>query len=166
MPPSVYPISARKLGSRAATCDRVRRWIYDRVSSRTPVEPVSSARLRSVMSMTKTTPSSCFLSKIAPPTSTGTRLPSLRKNSFSKGCKSRSRSSGLTPGGRRGPLGGRQLRPMYPTRDKVFMAVAHHVEKGFVGFDDPAINSPCHDANDIGLDQSVDTASHRPENPR
>ena len=34
-----------------------------------------SARLRSVMSMTNTTPSSCFLSKNAPPTRTGTRLP-------------------------------------------------------------------------------------------
>src|SRR5467141_779770 len=32
------------------------------------------------------------------------------------------------------PFGWRQLRPRYPTRDKLFTAVAQHVEKGFVGF--------------------------------
>jgi hypothetical protein len=42
--------------------------------------------LRSVMSMTKETPSSGFHSKIARATSTGTRLPSLRKYSFSRDC--------------------------------------------------------------------------------
>src|SRR5271168_1692947 len=36
-----------------------------------------------------------------------------------------------------GPLGRCQLRPSYPTRDKVFAAVAQQVEKGLIGLDDP-----------------------------
>ncbi len=47
---------------------------------------ISSARLRSVMSRTKATPSSCFHSKSARAIRIGTRLPSLRKYSFSRGC--------------------------------------------------------------------------------
>ena len=45
----------------------------------------ASARLRSVRSRTKMTKASPRSSNVAPPVSTGTRLPSFRKYSFSKG---------------------------------------------------------------------------------
>src|ERR1700682_533302 len=63
----------------------------------------------------------------------------------------------------RGPLGGRQLRPPYPTRDKVFTAVAQHVQKGFVGFDDPAPRIPNHDSDDVRVDQAADPGLPFPE---
>src|SRR5882672_6473468 len=62
-----------------------------------------------------------------------------------------------------GPLGGRQLRPSYPARDKVFMAVAQHVEKGFVGFEDSAPRIPDEDSDDVRIDQAADPGLPFPE---
>src|SRR5882672_8598494 len=62
-----------------------------------------------------------------------------------------------------GPLGGRQLRPPYPTRDKVFTAVAQHVEKGVVRFDDPAPRIPDHDSDDVRVDQAANPGLPFPE---
>ncbi len=86
-----------------------------------------SARLRSVKSSTKATPWLPLCSKLAMPMSTGTRLPSFRKYSFSNGCKlpvvlssgthwrtSRSSHSGGVSSVQRSRLDTRSSR-LYPT---------------------------------------------------
>src|SRR5882672_205788 len=56
-----------------------------------------------------------------------------------------------------GPISGRQFRPTHPTGDNVIMAVAQHLEKGIIGFDDPPPRIPDKDADDVGVDQAPDS---------
>ncbi len=52
------------------------------------------------------------------------------------------------------PFGRRQLRPTHATRDDILMVVADHAEKCVVGLDDPAVEIPDKDADDVGVDQA------------
>src|SRR6202162_1730414 len=71
--------------------------------------------------------------------------------------KTRDRHIGVTPFGRR------QLRPTYATRNEILMVVADHAEKCVVGLDDPAVELPDKDANDVGVDQPSDSQRTRPQ---
>ena len=117
----------------------------------------ASARLRSVKSSTKATPSSCVPSKATAPISTGTRLPSFRKYSFSNGLARPDRlqvGQPLFGGG--APFGGCHVRPAHSTRDKILAAVSHHVEKGVVGVEEPPLEIEDDDADDVGVEQTPD----------
>ena len=47
------------------------------------------------------------------------------------------------------PLRWREVRPPYQARDKVLMIVPHDVEKGFIGLQNPAVEIPDKDADDV-----------------
>ena len=52
------------------------------------------------------------------------------------------------------PLRRREVRPPYTACDKVLMIVPHDVEKGFIGLQNPAVEIPDKDADDVGVDQA------------
>ena len=54
------------------------------------------------------------------------------------------------------PFRRRQIRPAYTTRDKILAVVAHHLEKGVIGLDDPAFECKDEDPDDVGVDQAAD----------
>ena len=54
------------------------------------------------------------------------------------------------------PLRRREVRPPYTACDEVLMIVPHDVEKGFIGLQNPAVEIPDKDADDVGLDQAAD----------
>ncbi len=61
------------------------------------------------------------------------------------------------------PFGRRQLRPSQRTRDEIFPGISDHIEKGFVGFDDPALKIPDQDPDDVRVDQAADPGLPFPE---
>src|SRR5947209_8782076 len=52
------------------------------------------------------------------------------------------------------PLRWREVRPAYAARDEILMIVPQHVEKGFIGLQNPAVEIPDEDADDVGVDQA------------
>src|SRR5262249_48251607 len=52
------------------------------------------------------------------------------------------------------PLRRSEVRPPYTARDEVLMFVPDDAEKGFVGLQNPAVEIPHEDADDIGVDQT------------
>ena len=102
-------------------------------------------------------PRSHFPSKLATPTSTGTRLPSLRKYSFSYGLHaSRSPSARPSLAGRSSHSGG--VRSVQRTRPETRSSRSYPniSEKRVIGLDDPASALPDHDPDDVGVDQASD----------
>src|SRR5258707_2600707 len=56
------------------------------------------------------------------------------------------------------PLRRSEVRPPYAVRDEILMFVSHDAEKGFVGVQNPAVEIPHDDADDVGVDQASDLA--------
>src|SRR5258707_7437042 len=56
------------------------------------------------------------------------------------------------------PLRRSEVRPPYAARDEILMFVSHDAEKGFVGLQNPAVEIPHEDADDVGVDQAPDPA--------
>ncbi len=52
--------------------------------------------------------------------------------------------------------GRRQFRPAQPTRDEIFPAMSDYVEKSLVRIDDPAMNIPDHDPDDVRVNEAAD----------
>src|ERR1700692_4846372 len=52
------------------------------------------------------------------------------------------------------PFGRRQLRPSQ--RGEIFPGISDNIEKGLVGFDDPALKIPDYDPDDVRVDQTAD----------
>src|SRR6266851_4130105 len=57
------------------------------------------------------------------------------------------------------PLRRSEVRPPYAARDEILMLVSHDAEKGFVGLQNPAVEIPHEDADDVGVDQAPDLVS-------
>src|SRR5882757_1652182 len=52
------------------------------------------------------------------------------------------------------PLRWREVGPAYAARDEILVIVPQHVEKGFTGLQNPAVEIPDEDADDVGVDQA------------
>ena len=59
------------------------------------------------------------------------------------------------------PFGRRQLRPSQ--RGEILPGISDDIEKGLVGFDDPAVNIPDHNPDDVRVDQTADPSLPLPE---
>ena len=55
------------------------------------------------------------------------------------------------------PFSGRQVGPADPTRDEIVTTVLQHVEKRIVGLENPSIETPEQDPNDVRINQSSNT---------
>src|SRR5260370_38327592 len=56
------------------------------------------------------------------------------------------------------PLRRSEVRPPYTACDEVLTSIPHHVEKGFIGFQNPTFKIPDEYPNDVGVDQAADLA--------
>ena len=55
------------------------------------------------------------------------------------------------------PFSWRQVGPADPTRDEIVTTVLQHVEKRIIGFENPSIETPDQDPNDVRINQSSNT---------
>src|SRR6266851_3606999 len=124
-------------------------------SSACALRSVSSACLRSVRSSTKATPSSWRSPNVVEQNRHAAAV--FAKVLFLTRLDGSSRLQ-LCDGPVVGvaPFGRRQLRPSQPTRDEIFPGISDNIEKGFVGFDDPALRIPDQDPDDVRVDQAAD----------